>query len=414
MTGSEREQQHQLRPWRAIEHIERRRAADHRVAGPCTPEDGSGVARSMARVALRARQRRRREAVPASDQRAGRSADRTARADAARFTDMTWLVTGGAGYIGAHVANAMTGAGESVVVLDDLSSGRADRLGDVAPLAVGSVLDAALVSELLRVRGVTGIVHIAAKKQVAESVARPLDYYRENVTGLQTVLQAAVAAGVRRFVFSSSAAVYGAPDVAEVTEETDPAPVSPYGETKLVGEWLIRAVAAAHPMRYVSLRYFNVVGAARPELGDLGVFNLVPMVFERISAGKPPVIFGDDYDTPDGTCIRDYVHVSDIASAHLAAARYLRTTSGGSLVVNVGRGDGVSVREMIDTILEITGHQDLRPQVTSRRPGDPARVVARADRIRTALEWSARHDLRSMVESAWEGWCRMHPDASRR
>ena len=327
---------------------------------------------------------------------------------------MTWLVTGGAGYIGAHVASAMASASESVVVLDDLSTGRADRLGGAAPLAVGSILDAALMSELLRVRGVTGIVHIAAKKQVSESVARPLDYYRQNVTGLQTVLEAAVAAGVQRFVFSSSAAVYGAPDVAEVTEETDSAPVSPYGETKLVGEWLVRSVAAAHRMRYVSLRYFNVAGAARPELADLGVFNLVPMVFQRLTAGTSPVIFGDDYDTPDGTCIRDYIHVSDIASAHLAAARYLRATAAGSLVVNVGGGAGVSVRQMIDTILEITGYLDLQPPVVGRRPGDPARVVARADRIRTALGWSARHDLRSMVESAWEGWCRTHPAARRR
>ena len=305
----------------------------------------------------------------------------------------------------------MAEAGEDVVVLDDLSSGTRDRVGDAVPLAVGSVLDAALVSELLVERGVTGIVHIAAKKQVAESVAHPLDYYRDNVTGLQTVLQAAVTARVQRFVFSSSAAVYGAPDLAEVTEETDSAPVSPYGETKLVGEWLIRAVAAAHPLRYVSLRYFNVAGAARPELADVGIFNLVPMVFQRITAGEPPVIFGDDYDTPDGTCIRDYIHASDIASAHLGAARYLRAAAGGSFVANVGRGAGVSVREMIDTILEITGYRDLQPQVVSRRPGDPARVVARADRIRAALGWSPRHDLRSIVESSWEGWCRRHPDA---
>ena len=332
-------------------------------------------------------------------------------AGACRFAAVTWLVTGGAGYIGAHVVSAMAQAGEGVVVLDDLSSGRANRLDGAVPLTVGSVLDADLLSRLLRERGVTGVVHIAAKKQVAESVAHPLDYYRENVTGLQTVLESAVAAEVQHFVFSSSAAVYGAPDVAEVTEQTEPAPVSPYGETKLVGEWLVRSVAAAHPIRHVSLRYFNVAGAARPELADLGVFNLVPMVFERITTGKAPVIFGDDYDTPDGTCIRDYIHVADIASAHLAAARYLRAAGGGNLVVNVGRGEGVSVRQMIDTILEIAGRRDLRPQVIGRRPGDPARVVARADRIRAALGWSARHDLRSMIESAWEGWRRMNPDA---
>jgi UDP-glucose 4-epimerase len=326
---------------------------------------------------------------------------------------MTWLVTGGAGYIGAHVVRAMTEAGESVVVLDDLTTGSRDRVAAGVPLVAGSVLDGPLVVKLLREHAVTGVVHIAAKKQVGESVARPLYYYWENVTGLQTLLEAAVEGGVERFVFSSSAAVYGMPDVDLVTEDTPCVPLSPYGETKLVGERLVKAVAQAHPLRYVSLRYFNVAGAASPELGDPAVLNLVPMVFERLTAGERPLIFGDDYDTPDGTCVRDYIHVADIASAHLSAARHLAGGAKGGLVANIGRGDGVSVREMIDLVLEVTGYTDLQPAVTDRRPGDPARIVASADRIRKALGWSARHDVRAMVESAWAGWCLRHPEARR-
>jgi UDP-glucose 4-epimerase len=326
---------------------------------------------------------------------------------------MTWLVTGGAGYIGAHVVRAMTEAGESVVVLDDLTTGSRDRVAAGVPLVAGSVLDGPLVVKLLREHAVTGVVHIAAKKQVGESVARPLYYYWENVTGLQTLLEAAVEGGVERFVFSSSAAVYGMPDVDLVTEDTPCVPLSPYGETKLVGERLVKAVAQAHPLRYVSLRYFNVAGAASPALGDPAVLNLVPMVFERLTAGERPLIFGDDYDTPDGTCVRDYIHVADIASAHLSAARHLAGGAKGGLVANIGRGDGVSVREMIDLVLEVTGYTDLQPAVTDRRPGDPARIVASADRIRKALGWSARHDVRAMVESAWAGWCLRHPEARR-
>jgi UDP-glucose 4-epimerase len=236
---------------------------------------------------------------------------------------MSWMITGGAGYIGAHVVRALRDAGEPVVVLDDLSTGDAKRLGDDVPLVAASVLDGERVAEALREHRVTGVVHIAAKKQVGESVDRPLHYYRENVTGLQTLLEAMVDVGVDRLVFSSSAAVYGMPDVDLVTEETPCLPMSPYGETKLIGERLVRAVGRAHGLRTVSLRYFNVAGAAAPELGDPGVFNLIPMIFERYQAGQAPRIFGEDYPTPDGTCVRDYIHVADIASAHLAAARRL-------------------------------------------------------------------------------------------
>ncbi|WP_336322646.1 UDP-glucose 4-epimerase GalE [Streptomyces lavendofoliae] len=322
---------------------------------------------------------------------------------------MTWLITGGAGFIGSHVVKAMAAGGERIVVLDDLSTGRPERLPDGVPLEVGTVLDRDTVDRVLREHAVTGIVHIAGKKQVAESVAKPLHYYRENVEGLRTLLQGAVEAGVTRFLFSSSAAVYGMPDVDLVTETTPCAPINPYGETKLAGEWLVAAAGRTHGMATASLRYFNVAGAATPELGDDGVFNLVPMVFERLMAGEQPLVFGDDYPTPDGTCIRDYIHVEDIASAHVAAARRLVADPEASLVLNIGRGEGVSVTEMVDIIQDVTGRTDVKPLVTGRRPGDPARVVASADRIAEELGWSARHGVREMVESAWAGWRLRHP-----
>lgn len=323
---------------------------------------------------------------------------------------MTWLITGGAGYIGSHVVKAMVDEGERVVVLDDLSTGDPQRLPDGVHLEKGSVLDAELLDRVLREHSVDGIVHIAGKKQVGESVERPLYYYRENVQGLQTVLEAAVRAGVRSFLFSSSAAVYGMPDVDLVTEETPCAPMSPYGETKLVGEWMVRAAGAANGIATACLRYFNVAGAATPELGDAGIFNLVPMVFERLSEDKPPLIFGDDYETADGTCVRDFIHVEDIASAHVAAARRLAEDSSAALVLNIGRGEGVSVAEMVGIIASVTGRTDVAPQTIERRPGDPARVVAAATRIERELGWTARHEVRDMVASAWAGWCLRHPE----
>ncbi|QYX79673.1 UDP-glucose 4-epimerase GalE [Streptomyces akebiae] len=322
---------------------------------------------------------------------------------------MTWLITGGAGYIGAHVVRAMRDAGEEAVVYDDLSTGLAERVPESVPLEIGSTLDGERLARVIRDRRVTGVVHLAAKKQVGESVELPLHYYRENVEGLRTLLSAVTDAGVASFVFSSSAAVYGMPSAARegalVTEEAPCAPMSPYGETKLVGEWLVRATGRATGLSTASLRYFNVAGAATPELADTGVFNLVPMVFEKLSEGAPPRIFGADYPTPDGTCVRDYIHVVDLAEAHVATARRLREAPGTDLTLNIGRGEGVSVREMIDRINALTGH-DLAPVVVDRRPGDPARVVASADRIATELSWKARYGVEDMISSAWAGWTR--------
>ncbi|MFJ3395938.1 UDP-glucose 4-epimerase GalE [Streptomyces microflavus] len=323
---------------------------------------------------------------------------------------MTWLITGGAGYIGAHVARAMAGAGERVVVLDDGSTGVADRLPESVTLVEGSTSDRALLDRVLAGHAVSGVVHLAAKKQVGESVEKPLLYYRENIAGLGVLLEAVVAAGVRRFLFSSSAAVYGVPDVELITEETPCLPINPYGETKLAGEWLVRATGKAHGLSTACLRYFNVAGAAGPEMADTGVFNIVPMVFDRLTRGEAPRIFGDDYPTPDGTCVRDYIHVADLADAHLAVARKLAVREGGDLTLNIGRGEGVSVRELIDVIREVSGHP-VEPVVEPRRAGDAAKAVASDARMVQELGWTARRDVRSMVASAWEGWCLRHTEA---
>lgn len=319
---------------------------------------------------------------------------------------MTWLITGGAGYIGAHVARAMAGAGERVVALDDLSAGVPSRLPEEIPLLRGSALDGELLKRVLAEHSVAGVVHLAARKQVAESVAQPTRYYQENVAGLATLLEAVAEAGVRRFLFSSSAAVYGNPDVELITEDTPCAPVNPYGETKLAGEWLVRAAGRAHGIATVCLRYFNVAGSAAPELADTGVFNIIPMVFDRLTRDEVPRVFGDDYPTPDGTCVRDYIHVADLAEAHVAAARRLAGGTTGDLTVNIGRGEGVSVRELITLIGEVSG--DRRPPlVEPRRPGDAPRAVASAELAARELGWTARRGVREMVESAWAGW-RLH------
>jgi UDP-glucose 4-epimerase len=314
----------------------------------------------------------------------------------------------------------MMEAGEQVVVLDDLSAGipaRLEQMPEQPALVRGSVLDRELLDRTLTGHGITGVVHLAARKQVGESVEQPLRYYRENVHGLTVLLEAVVAAGVRRFVFSSSAAVYGTPDVDLVTEDTPCVPMNPYGETKLTGEWLVRATGRASGMATACLRYFNVAGTAEPELADTGVFNIVPMFFDALTRGEAPLIFGDDYPTPDGTCVRDYIHVQDLAEAHLAAARRLGTGSetdpaaGTDLTVNIGTGKGVSVREMADLIAEITAKREPAARVAPRRAGDPARVVASAELAAKELGWTARHSMRDMLTSAWEGWCLLHPEA---
>lgn len=288
--------------------------------------------------------------------------------------------------------------GESPIVVDDLSSGDRSRLGDATLVQLDLLRDnaATRLAEVLREHSVTSVIHFVALKAAGESVEQPGRYYRHNVAALATVLEAMQASEVAGLVFSSSAAVYG--DAAlPLTEETTPQPINPYGQTKLVGEWLVDAAARAQGLRATSLRYFNVAGAGAPELSDTSANNLIPMAIERIAAGQAPRIFGNDYDTPDGTCIRDYVHVVDIAEAHLAALDRLEA---GHRVYNVGTGVGSSVREILDLVLEASG-AEFTPEVTARRSGDPDVVIATVDRIREELGWSARLTTRDAVESAW-------------
>lgn len=316
---------------------------------------------------------------------------------------MTTLVIGGAGYIGAHVVQLLLERGESVAVVDDLSTGFRNRIGD-APLIEQDVTADGAVEVLereMRERGVKAVIHFAAHKQVGESVEKPEMYWHDNIGGLANVLDAAARAGVRDFVFSSSAAVYGTPDVDLVDEELECRPINPYGATKYVGEWMLADAERAHGMRTVALRYFNVAGAGSPELADTLVMNLVPIVLDTLECGKNPKVFGNDYDTPDGTCIRDYVHVEDLADAHVAALGYLENDEREHRVFNVGTGKGSSVLEVIDAIgramdIEIT------PEIAPRRAGDPARLVCSTERIEKALGWKSSKDLDDIVRSAVE------------
>ncbi len=310
---------------------------------------------------------------------------------------MTWLVTGGAGYIGSHVARSLLESGREVVVLDDLSAGRANRVPAGVPLIEADVTDTEAVRRALTSHQVTGVVHLAARKAVGESVERPVWYYQQNVGGLVSLLDAMAACGVRQFVFSSSAAVYGEPGVPRVTETSAMQPISPYGETKLIGEWLTRDVGLATGLSWLALRYFNVAGTATPLLADDGKANLVPLLMDAYRAGKNARVFGDDYETPDGTCVRDYVHVVDLAEAHVAAA--LRTEENQSAdIVNIGTGRGSSVLDVVASVSRAIG-SELPYDVVARRPGDPAELVADVSKAAELLGWTARLTLDDMTSS---------------
>jgi UDP-glucose 4-epimerase len=313
---------------------------------------------------------------------------------------MAWLVTGGAGYIGAHVVRALVAAGLESVVLDNLSTGRREFVPADVSFVDGSITDADLLATLFEHHSIDGVIHLAGYKYAGESVSHPLLTYDQNVTGTITLLSAMAAAGVGRIVFSSSAAVYGTPSVDLVTEDTATSPQTPYGETKLIGEWLMRDLGSAIGLRHTSLRYFNVVGSGTDDVFDTSPHNLLPLVLNAVKDGGAPKIFGDDYPTPDGTCVRDYVHVSDIADAHVSAARALMDDKPLETIYNLGGGTGTSVGEIMSAVKAVTGLH-FTPEVCPRRNGDPARIVADGTRASRDLGWAQRHTVESMVASAW-------------
>jgi UDP-glucose 4-epimerase len=317
-----------------------------------------------------------------------------------------WLITGGAGYIGSHVVEKLTSSGRNVAVLDDLSTGIAARISSVTKINSISLQDLHAVNAVFENYEVFGVIHIAAKKRVTESVERPDYYWQENVGGLQNLLAAMKAYRVKNFVFSSSAAVYGQPDLAPselITEENSCVPINPYGATKLEGELLSRAMAESDGLKVAALRYFNVAGAGRPELGDQNIFNLVPIVFDALERGVQPVVFGDDYPTPDGSCMRDYVHVQDLADAHIASMDFVEKSEPGFTAINIGTGSGASVFEVLEMIQKVTGIS-IDPIVSQRREGDPAALVADVSLAKDLLNWHSSRDLRDIISSAWEAW----------
>lgn len=321
---------------------------------------------------------------------------------------MILLVTGGAGYIGAHVVRALLRDGHRIVVVDDLTGGIPGRLPVEAPMLVGSVLDTGLLIRVMRGYGVQGVVHLAGYKSVAESIAHPLIYYTQNVQGMNSLLTAMVSVGVPRIVFSSSAAVYGAgTDRADVTEESPTTPESPYGWSKLMCEEILRDTARAERLNWAALRYFNVAGAGDPRLADRGADNLIPRVFAAVSSVARPQIFGDAYPTPDGTCIRDYIHVTDVAEAHASVIRRMQGADVAA-TYNVGTGRGASVLEVMHAIRRASG-RDFDWDIAAARPGDPARVVADAHKIRAELDWRPHHNLDEIVGSAWGAWVATAP-----
>jgi UDP-glucose 4-epimerase len=324
-----------------------------------------------------------------------------------RINDLATLITGGAGYIGSHMVWRMLDADEDVVVVDRLSTGFEWAVPAEAELVVGDIADQELIEATIKRRNVDAIIHFAGSIVVPESVSDPLGYYLNNTVKSRALIESAVRTGVERFIFSSTAAVYGSPEQVPVTEDETLKPESPYGTSKLMTELMLRDTAAAHPLRYTALRYFNVAGAdprGRTGQSSKGATHLIKVASETATGKRDYLeVFGTDYPTPDGTCIRDYIHVSDLADAHYLALQRLRA-GGESIVANCGYGRGYSVLEVVDAVKQVVG-RDLDVRMSDRRPGDAVSIVANSDRARKVLGWTpALDDLETIVSHAlaWE------------
>jgi UDP-glucose 4-epimerase len=319
---------------------------------------------------------------------------------------MAILVSGGAGYIGSHMVHELVDAGEAVVVLDNLATGFDWAVAEGVPLIVGDTGDQPLVASIIAQHKIEAIIHFAASTVVPESVADPLGYYRNNTVNSRALIESAVKGGVRHFIFSSTAAVYGNPERMPVAEDTPTMPMSPYGSSKLMTETMLRDAGHAHELGYVILRYFNVAGAdpqLRTGQSSRNATHLIKVAAEAALGLRAKIdVFGTDFPTPDGTGVRDYIHVSDLARAHSDALRHLRA-GGASLTLNCGYGHGFSVLEVIDAVKRVSG-VDFRVERAARRPGDPAQVVAAADRARTLLGWRPRLDDLSTIVAHALAW----------
>lgn len=312
---------------------------------------------------------------------------------------MNVLVTGGAGYIGSHVVRLLTEADHDVVSVDDLSTGLDKRLlCESIELTLESEISVETLKTLLMEKSIDVVIHFAARKQVGESVEKPEFYYQSNIGGLANLLMAMRAADVKNLIFSSSAAVYGMPDVDQVSEADKTEPINPYGQTKLIGEWMI-SNAKSWGLSAISLRYFNVAGTGWPELADKQALNLIPIILDKLSSGEPVEVFGDDYPTEDGSCIRDYIHVMDLAKAHIEAISHLNQP--GHEIYNVGTGVGSSVFEVVAEIRRAAG-EDFQVKVSDKRAGDPPKLVASASKIKRDFGWEADYGLSEIISSAWQ------------